>query len=176
MEVTTQAEKPEKAGPIGRLARAGLGLIFLYLLINFATGYSRVVQPATMVLYFWAFVGAYSHVLGTLIPPLRDKRRRLVTLLVLAILALLLDFLLYGSWWGQPLAVLLYGLALVAFGVLGIEFILSGALGYPGCESTVFHNLLHQRSAPRIEPCPLWDPIDRLEQRVFAKRPQQKGR
>ena len=168
--MSPEVRKLVKAGPIGRLARVGLGLVFLWLFVNFAIGYDGVVQPGNVVLYFWAIIGAYSHALGTLIPPLRDSRRRFVLLFLLAILAFLLDFLLYSSWWGVPLAMLLYGLALAVSGVLGVEFVLAGMRGYLGCESTAIHNLLHRESPPEIEPCPLWDPIDRWERRFLAKR------
>ena len=169
MNTAIQNRKIDKTGPIGRVARIALGAIFLWLFINFATGYQAVVQPGNVVLYFWAFVGMYSHSLGSLIPPLSKLQTRIKVVLLLAAAALLLDFFLYQSWWGVPLAILLYGLAIVAFGILGVEHLLAGVMGYPGCESTAFYNLRHADSSPKISPCILWDPLDRWEHERSTK-------
>ncbi|RMH95203.1 MAG: hypothetical protein D6681_13275, partial [Calditrichaeota bacterium] len=105
MNTAIQNKKIDKTGPIGRLARIGLGAVFLWLFINFATGYQAVVQQGNIVLYFWAFVGIYSHALGSLIPPLRKPPTRFIVVMLLAAAALLLDFILYQGWWGLPLAI-----------------------------------------------------------------------
>ncbi len=173
MNTIIQDKKIDKTGPIGRAGRIGLGAIFLWLFINFATGYQAVVQPGNVVLYFWAFVGMYSHAPGSLIPPLSKFQTRVKVVLLLVAVALLLDFLFYQSWWGVPLAILLYGLALAAFGILGVEHLLAGIMGYPGCESTAFYNFRHADSTPKISPCILWDPIDRWEHNRVTKRKNQ---
>ncbi len=159
-----------KAGPIGRSARVGLGIVFLWLCVRFISGYAGIVQPGNLALYLWAAVGVYSHSLGTVIPFLRKSRRRLAVLSLLLVGAVGLDLLLYGRWWGAPLAVLLYVLAIAALGILGMEFVLAGIKGYAGCESTAIPNLLRPDSEPKIVPCPLWDPIDRWERRRFSDR------
>ncbi|RME00043.1 MAG: hypothetical protein D6814_04410, partial [Calditrichaeota bacterium] len=137
-----------------------------------ATGYGSVVQPTNLALHFWAGVGAWSHALGTSIPPLRAGKKRAMVLIPLIVLALMLDTVLYRDWWGPPFAILLYLLALVGSGVLGIEFVLAGLMGFPGCESTAIANLLHHGATPKIESCALWDPLIAGSSEHSGREPQ----
>ncbi|MCF6191567.1 MAG: hypothetical protein L3J76_00315, partial [Candidatus Hydrothermae bacterium] len=102
----------------------------------------------------------------------RHRTFRIVGLLMLIASAVILDTILYGTWWGLPLRVVLYTLSLVASGVLGVEFVLAGWTGQAGCESTVLPNLFRRDRPAKIEPCALWDPIDRWE----TRRKKEKGR
>lgn len=154
-----------RPGPIGRGARVLLGLVLLRLAWGFATGFEAVAQPGNVVLYFWAAIGAFSHVLGTVVPPLHQDRLRLSLIALVLAGALAASRVLYHSWWGPPLAWTLYLLALAGMIILGVEFVLAGIVGQIGCEKTVIPNLLRRTGAPRVEPCALWDPIDRWEQR-----------
>ena len=155
----------KKTGPIGRSARIVLGIIFLWVFFQFLRGLWQGSRPGTVTLVVWAGVGVFSHAVGTFIPVFRHSRLRVVFFLVFILLAGILGQLLWQQWWSWPIVYLLYALALVATGVLGLEFILAGLLGYPGCESTAFYNLLHPHAPTRTDSCPLWDPLDRWEAR-----------
>jgi len=155
--------RPMRAGRVGRLARVGLGMLFLWVFSRFLMGYRGVVQPGNLVLYVWAWIGMMSHASGTLIPLFRRTGIRRGTWILLLVLAVGYDFIRYGTWWGTPLKVLLFTLALLGSGVLGLEFTLAGLLGHAGCESTVIPNLIKRGTPPEVRPCPLWDPLDRWE-------------
>ena len=155
-----------RPGPIGRGARVLLGLVLLRLAWGFATGFEAVAQPGNVVLYVWAAVGAFSHVLGTLVPPLLQGRLRLSLVTLAFAGALAASRVVYHAWWGPPLAWVLYLLALAGMAILGIEFVLAGIVGQIGCEKTVIPNLLRRTEEPRVESCALWDPIDRWERKL----------
>ena len=159
-----------RAGPIGRGARAVLGGLFLWALYRFLVYRAEIVHPGNLALYFWALIGIHSHALGSLIPPLRATRRRWGILGGAVAGAVILDLLHNGHWWGMFLPALLYGLAIGAQGILGIELLLTAWLGHAGCESTVWYNLRHRREAPRIDPCPLFDPLDLWERARRARK------
>ena len=119
-------EIPAEVGPIGRAARILLGFILLGLAWGFITSFEAVVQAGNVVLYAWAIVGMFSHVLGTVVPPFRNERIRLPLIAFIALSTLIADKFIYGDWWGPPLGWMLYILALAGMGILGMEFILAG--------------------------------------------------
>ncbi len=67
---------------------------------------------------------------------------------VLFILVVLADYLLFGDWWGLPLAVFLSALIVGFLGFFVMSLVLAGALAYPGCEETAIPNLLFRREQP----------------------------
>ncbi len=143
-------ERLEKTGPIGRIARIATGLLLAWVFVGFATGYVKVVHPANLALYAWALIGIFTHSMGTLLPPLQNRRLRLSVIGAVLAAATLADYVLLGDWWGPPLAISLYALALIASGVLGLELIVAGLMGYPGCESMALPNLLSRRDRPMV--------------------------
>lgn len=104
--------------------------------------------------------------MGTVLPALRDARRRRWLVSAIVGLALVVSLAVYRTWWAPPFAWALYLLALAGMGMLGLEFVLAGLVGQPGCESQVLPNLLRLRKGHvTVEPCPLWDRIDAWERR-----------
>ena len=156
-------ESSLRPGPLGRAARILLGLILLRFFWGFVTGFEAVAQPGNIALYFWAAIGMFSHVLGTVLPPLRQERLRKLIVGFSVLIALGITRAVFHSWWGPPIAWTLYVLALAGMGILGLEFTLAGLVGQIGCEKTVIPNLLRRNSPPQVESCALWDPIDRWE-------------
>jgi hypothetical protein len=69
-------------------------------------------------------------------------RQAQLAIAVLAVLAIALDFILYGRLWAPPLGILFYVWFLVSALPLGVALILSALLATPGCEMRSYAHLL----------------------------------
>ncbi|MEJ2326576.1 MAG: hypothetical protein P8186_02845 [Anaerolineae bacterium] len=69
-------------------------------------------------------------------------RHAQLAIVVLAVLAIALDFILYGRVWASPLGILFYFWFLVSALPLGVALVLSSLLATPGCEMRSYAHLL----------------------------------
>ncbi|MFQ5678259.1 MAG: hypothetical protein ACE5HP_02230 [Gemmatimonadota bacterium] len=169
-EQTGTLEPPGLIGRLVRLAMGGLLLWSLYALLTI--GWPRLVAKAPpgewnwwlyMVLAFWATPYVVNIGLTK-----SWRRRPQHVLLAAGGLAVLVDMVLYGSWWAPPLGAVTW-IWLVYFSAhLGISFLLSALIATPGCEMRAIPHLWTKVTGrPTKEHyCPgFLDPIDRWEAR-----------
>jgi hypothetical protein len=137
--VTAMFEKPgslPKPGPIGRIVRIISGCALLYFFIVTMTNFGNYVGltvpkyplmwlGVALSLYFLAYVVNVGFTI--------TWGRRLQLILVSAAMAtVMLDLLIYRSFWGPPLGLLVFVLLAYVTGHLGVSFILAGILATPG--------------------------------------------
>ncbi len=131
-------EKPAtfpRPGPAGRVARIAAGIALLSLLVSNLADYRLAGDPNPPSLSWWFGVAVSFYFLDTVfaIGFCRSWGRwSQVVLLLLALVAVAFDLVQYGSFWGLPLAVLLYLLTGFVLGVIGLSFLLSAILATPG--------------------------------------------
>ncbi len=149
----------EKTGPMGRVGRVVLGLFLTWYLIRFVGAwisaiqqgnvaphqdvYTAVVQRGNLLLYAIALF-------ALIFPRLVILRARVMVSGVLFIIVVLADYLLFGDWWGLPLAAFLSLLIVGFLGFFAISLVLAGVLAYPGCEETAIPNLLSRREQLKV--------------------------
>ncbi len=131
-------EKPAtfpRPGPAGRVARISAGIALLSLFVSNLTDYRLAGDPNPPSLPWWFGVAVSFYFLDYVfaIGFYRSWGRwSQVVLLLLALVAVAFDLVQYGSFWGPPLAVLLYLLTEFVLGVIGLSFLLSAILATPG--------------------------------------------
>jgi hypothetical protein len=89
-----------------------------------------------------------------------------------AALAVGTSFALYGSWWGTPVATVLFVVTVYVHGHMGMCHVLAGLLGTPGCEmrapAQVWAKI--RGSADSFVTCPgPWRHLDRWESAAYAR-------
>ena len=151
-------------GPIGRVGRLLVGLGLWALFAWFLLRRSVFLQPGNLVAPLWGLVALFSHTPGYLLPAFRRARNRWLVLGGFAGLLMLLEAERFGSPFGPWFTLYTWLLALLYFALNGLEHIVAGVVGHPGCEATVFQRWTS--SSPSILSCVLWTPIDRLEYRL----------
>jgi hypothetical protein len=161
-----------RPGWIGRIVRLALGvwlLSGLYMLVRYGWGVLVDLTPPTnwtwwvfMALGFW------------LLPPVvnigftKSWRRKPQLALAAALAgAVVVDSLVYGTWWGPPLGVLVWFWLVYFSAHLGGSFLLSAVIATPGCEMRAMPHLWTRVTgrATKEHYCPGFiDVIDRWEQ------------
>ena len=131
-----------RPGPLGRLGRILFGLGVGWYTLGFARGwitafqdgppalgqpaYTGVVQRGNLALYALALLAVYAFPHGT-------RPQRFLGAALLAGLAIFADYLLAGSWWGLPLALLLSLIVVVTFAYVGVlAHLVAGITANPG--------------------------------------------
>ena len=132
-------EKPgslPKPGPIGRMIRIVSGCVLLYFFIVTLTNFGNYVSltvpkhplmclGVALSFYFLAYVVNVGFTI--------TWGRWLQLILVAAAMAtVVFDLLIYRSFWGPPLGLLVFALLAYVTGHLGLSFILAGILATPG--------------------------------------------
>lgn len=158
---------------IGRVVRFALGLWLLYLLYQLIVyGPSLLVDQTPPNHWTWWLTAAF----GIMVTPYvvnigfsqSWKHWPRLAVLAIALLLVVTDLGVYGTWWAQPLGVF----ALVWFiywsAHLGISFLLSASLATPGCEMRALPHLwmLLTGRETREHYCPgFLDNLDRWERK-----------
>lgn len=134
------AVSTNQPGPIGRVARilvgAFLAFYTAFLLFGWAraiarhvtlrqSAYTHFVEKQNLGLYLLAILAVW-------LLPIRTRHIRLIAAVILLVVALGLDYLLAGNWWGLPLAALLSLLVFAMFGFYAASHVLAGIIGNPG--------------------------------------------
>jgi hypothetical protein len=137
--ITAVFEKPgslPKPGRIGRTIRIVSGCVLLYFFIETITGFGNYIGLAVpkhpsmwlgvaLSFYFLAYVVNVGFTITW-------GRRLQLILVAAAMVTVVLDLLIYRSFWGPPLGLLLFILLSYVTGHLGASFILAGILATPG--------------------------------------------
>ncbi len=127
-------------GPLGRVGRILFGGFLLsctaFLLVGWGQTIARpialrqarftvFVEKQNLGLYLLAF-------LAVCLLPISTRSTRLIAAAILLAVALGLDYLLAGGWWGLPLAALLSLLVIAMFIFYAASHVLAGIIGNPG--------------------------------------------
>jgi len=186
----SMAPGQRRTGPLGRLARLGLLVVFagsLYSIVD-GQGSARFRNPhiltepsawflhVTMLMVFVVLVGTIaSTIVGTWLV-FRVQIAAVVALLGSCVVAAIVGQLAFGSLWGFPLADLVWWFDVVMLAVGLVSTALAIVLGTPGCEIGVLGELaasLRGTPAPRADPSPCilgLDALDGWERRRTAPR------
>lgn len=165
------------AGIIGRIGKFLIGSWQLYAV------YMLVTNPG-----FFAGPGGRTHVTFWIVSALAlallswtlnlgfrrgwGKRPFWVASAVIAV-AICIDFVLYGDFWGMPLAVVLLTLSIYVHGHMGFCHVLASILATPGCEMRAPAHLaaMVSRSQAKLAICPgIWSKLDAWEARLRERR------
>jgi hypothetical protein len=157
----------KKPGPMGRIVRLGLGVFLLSWLYSLLTqGGALLGATAPRNPSFWLATLFALHVTPYVVNlgfTVSWKRWPQVIIVVAAAIAVALDLVLYGSWWGPPLGGFLLTWLIYFSAHLGLSFILSSIIATPGCEMRAIPHLwtLLTGRATQEHYCP--GPLDRLD-------------
>ncbi len=159
-----------KPGLVGRAVRFVFGAWLLWALYTLLSGWSGLVDTTPpgridlwlfVVFAFW--VTPYVVNIGF---TQNWRRAPQVALAVLAAVALVIDLVLYGTWWAPPLGFLIWIWLVYLSAHLGISFVLSALVATPGCEMRAIPHLwsLATGRSTKEHYCPgALDRIDRWE-------------
>lgn len=149
----------ERAGPIGRIARIILGLFLAWYLIRFVAAWAGLVRQGDLASYRPVYTGVVQQwnvafyalaLLGVYLLPVGTRRARFIGAGIAFVVAMGLDYLLAGHWWGLPMAVFLSAIIIAFFGFFALSLIIAGVAGYLGCEETAIPNALLRRAQPEV--------------------------
>jgi hypothetical protein len=123
---------------MGRIVRLGFGILLLSWLFSLMTeGGALLGTTAPGNPLFWLAALFALHVTPYVVNlgfTVSWKRWPQAMVLGAAVVAVVTDLVLYGSWWGPPLGGVLL-LWLIYFSAhLGLSFVLSSLIATPGCE------------------------------------------
>jgi hypothetical protein len=184
------ARGQRRTGPLGRLARLGLCIVFaasLYSIVD-GPGSARFRNPhiltepsawflhVTMLLVFIVLVGTIASTLAGTRVVFRVQIAAVTAFLGCCVVAAVVGQLVYGSVWGFPLADLVWWFDVVMLAVGLASTALAIVLGTPGCEIGVLGELaasLLGTPAPSADPSPCilgLDALDGWERRRTAPR------
>ena len=161
----------------GRILRILVGILQIWFVSFMLASFDELVYSSPIVSIAWlayfsgiAYAYRWLHVVIDLGFGVRWGHQVRRGYLIVVLATLVLDFVLYGSFWGPPL-----GLALIILGLyfhihLGIAHILSGFLATPGCEMRSYAHLatiVMGREITDAAICPgSWTPLDRWEHQL----------
>lgn len=160
-----------KPRPVGRVLRLAIGAwlsLFMYQVLKFGPGTFVDRSPPDD----WTLLVAA--VLGVMVTPYVvnigfSKNWRhwpRVVVVVAAVSLVLVDLLVYGTWWAPPLGVFALAWFVYWAGHLGISFVLSAIIATPGCEMRAFPHLWTLLTGRKTQEhyCPgFLDNVDRWE-------------
>lgn len=160
-----------KPGPIGRIGRLILGSLSISFVAGILPFYSDFINVNP--------INDFSpYLIGVLIAflVLNDvvnigfnvswRKRPQAIFLALFLIAMALDVLLYGSWWGAPLGIVILVMSLFTHLYLGTSHVLAAFIATPGCEMRSIPHLFAKLNGQDIEGvvCPgHWDEVDKWE-------------
>jgi hypothetical protein len=186
----SMAPGQRRTGPLGRLARLGLFVVFAGSLYSIVDGHGSarfrnphiLTEPSawflhvTMLMVFVVLVGTIaSTIVGTRVVS-RVQIAAVAALLGSCVVAAIVGQLAFGSLWGFPLADLVWWFDVVMLGMGLASTALAIVLGTPGCEIGVLGELaacFRRMPAPSADasPCMLGlHALDGWERRRTAPR------
>ena len=164
-----------KPGLIGRIGRFIFGLWSLYFVRETLTYSKFFINDPDVVSQFGYLAGVA--IAFWVLPDVVNigfnrqwKNRSQQIVIALAAVALVVDFLVYGSWWGPPLGWVVLGMSVLTHLYLGSSHILAGLIATPGCEMRSIPHLRALLTKKSVETvvCPgHWTAIDRWEASVL---------
>ena len=168
--ITTHFEEPGSLAPpraVGRVVRLALGVWLLsicYSILNGAPGLTGTRAPAHWT--FWLAVVIAFHLTPYVVNiglTRNWKRKPQYAVVLLTVVALVLDLVMFGTWWAPPLGGLILTWLSYLFGHLGVSFLLAGLIATTGCEMRALPHLWTVITGRRTREhyCP--GPLDRLD-------------
>jgi hypothetical protein len=167
----SMAPSQRRTGPLGRLARLGLLVVFagsLYSIVD-GQGSARFRNPhiltepsawflhVTMLVVFVVLVGTIASTLTGTRLVFRVQIAAVAALLGSCVVAAIVGQLAFGSLWGFPLADLVWWFDVVMLGTGLASTALAIVLGTPGCEIGVLGEMaacFRRTPAPSADPSP----------------------
>ena len=173
MQMTTEFKEPgtlAKPGVIGRLVRFLMGIIILYFFFTVLIGYESILRLQLSILG-WIGVAYCFYALPAAVNigfNLDWKWWPQVIYLFLVMVAGLVGYFIFGSFFSPHLGLAILVLLYFILGYMGISFFLAAVLAVPGCEVRAIPYLIGRiRGRPVQEHhCPgFLDPLDKWEAR-----------
>lgn len=170
-KIDTHFEEPgslPRPGVVGRLVRLVFGVWLLSALYAMLTSglklFSETEAPSS--LSFWLFVLIAFHITPYVVNIGFEKswrRKPQAFILIIAAILIGVDLLMYGTWWAPPLGIFAWAWLVYFSAHLGLSFVLSTALGTPGCEMRAIPHLWTVLTGRDTQEhyCP--GPLDRID-------------
>ena len=161
------------AGIIGRIGKFLMGSWQLYAVYMLVTNLGFFAGPDGRTHVMFWIISALALVLLSWTVNLGFRRRwgkrPFWVASAVIVVAIGIDFVLYGDFWGMPLAVVLLTLSIYVHGHMGFCHVLASILATPGCEMRApahFASLV-TRSQAKLVVCPgIWSRLDAWEARL----------
>lgn len=140
-------ESTYRIGPLGRAARVLTGALSVWvLLVGYIPELLGVNHPPRVVNVIPAGVALAS----LWYIPVGRRRDRFVALAFAVALLLILDRLVFGTWWAWPLGAFILIAGSIAIGLQAASLVIAGVMAYPGCEETAIPNLVRGSHAFQV--------------------------